>query len=84
MLTVRHNPATLKFDCYKGQSIIPTLTCGTRFNLCDDEDIFVAGRIEYHNVNGYYFICGEGFVTYFIYWNERHSIIRLSFCVDNC
>ncbi len=42
-----------------------TLTCGTRFNLyCDDEDIILEGRIEYHNTNGYYFICDEGDVTY--------------------
>lgn len=65
MLTLRHNPATLRFNCYKGHSIITTLTCGTKFNLySDDEDMLVKGKIEYHNVNGYYFIDNEGYITY--------------------
>ena len=65
MLTIKYNPASERFDCYKDKHIVHPLTCGTRFNLyCDDEDIFVAGRIEHHNTNGYYFICHEGYVTY--------------------
>lgn len=65
MLTLRYNPASMRFDCYKGSKYITTLTCGTRFNLyCDDEDIFVAGRIEHHNTNGYYFIDDKEYVTY--------------------
>ena len=66
MLTLKYNPASERFDLYsKSGKQIATLTCGTRFNLyCDDEDVLVAGRIEHHNVNGYYFICDEGFVTY--------------------
>lgn len=65
MLTLRYNPASMRYDCYKDKHIVYTLTCGTRFNLyCDDEDIVVAGRIESYNVNGYYCICHDGFVTY--------------------
>jgi len=65
MITLRYNPATLRYDCYKDIHVVHTLTCGTTFNLyCDDEGILVAGRIEHHNVNGYYFICDEGYVTY--------------------
>ena len=65
MLTLRYNPAYARYDCYDNGEYVSTLTCGTRFNLyADDEDIFVAGRIEHHNVNGYYFICHEGYVTY--------------------
>lgn len=66
MLTLRYNPATLRYDCYKDSSIITTLCCGTKFNLySDDEEVLVSGTIEYHNVNGYYFICDEqGYVTY--------------------
>ena len=65
MYALRYNPVTERFDCYKGSKYITTLTCGTRFNLyCDDEDVFVAGRIEHHSTHGYYFICDEGDVTY--------------------
>lgn len=65
MLTLKYNPATERFDCYEDKHIVHTLTCGTRFNLyCYDEDVMVAGRIEHHNTNGYYFICHEGYVTY--------------------
>ena len=65
MLTLRYNHASERYDCYKGSKYITTLTCGTRFNLyCDDEVILVAGRIEHHNTNGYYFRCDEGYVTY--------------------
>ena len=65
MLTLKYNPASMRYDCYKGSDYIITLTCGTKFNLyCDDEDVLVEGRIEYHNTNGYYFICHEGYVTY--------------------
>ena len=65
MYALRYNPATERFDCYKDSKYITTLKCGTRFNLyCYDEDVFVEGRIEYHNVNGYYFICHVGYVTY--------------------
>lgn len=65
MLTLRYNPATSRYDCYKGEHIVHTLTRSSRFNIyCDDEDVFVAGRIEHHNINGYYFICHEGYVTY--------------------
>lgn len=65
MLTLKYNPASERYDCYKDKYIVHTLTCGTRFNLyCDDEVILVAGRIEHHNTNGYYFRCDEGYVTY--------------------
>ena len=65
MLTLKYNPASERFDCYENGKCVATLTCGTRFNLyCDDEDIILEGRIEYHNTNGYYFICYEGYVTY--------------------
>lgn len=65
MLTLRYNPATSRYDCYKGEHIVYTLTCGSRFNLySDDEDVFVAGRIEHHNINGYYFIFEAGYVMY--------------------
>ena len=65
MLALRYNPASERFDCYENSECVATLTCGTRFNLyADDEDITVAGRIEHHNINGYYFICDEGCVTY--------------------
>ena len=65
MLTLKYNPATMRFDCYNSGECVATLTCGTRFNLYfDDEDVLVAGKIEYHNVNGYYFICDEEFVAY--------------------
>lgn len=65
MLNLRYNPATGRFDCYVNDNIVATLTCSTRFNLyCDDEDVLIAGRIEYHNTNAYYFICEEGYVTY--------------------
>ena len=65
MYALRYNPASMRYDCYKGSKYITTLTCGSRFNLySDDEDILVAGRIDYHNINGYYFICHEGYVTY--------------------
>lgn len=65
MLTLKYNPASERFDCYENGKCVATLTCGTRFNLyADDEDITVAGRIEHHNINGYYFICDEGYVTY--------------------
>ena len=65
MLTLRYNPSTERYDCYKDSKYITTLACGSRCNLyLDDEGIFVAGRIEHHNTNGYYFICHEGYVTY--------------------
>ena len=65
MLTLRYNPASERFDCYENGEYIAILTCGTRFNLyCDDEDIILEGRIDYHNINGYYFVCYEGYVTY--------------------
>lgn len=49
MLTLRYNPASMR---YENIEYVPTLTCGTRFNLyCDD--VLVAGRIEYHNTEGY-------------------------------
>lgn len=65
MLNLRYNPATGRFDCYENGRCVDTLICGTRFNLyCDDEDILVAGRIEHHNINGYYFIDDDGFVNY--------------------
>ena len=65
MLTLKYNPASMRYDCYENGDYMDTLTCGSRFNLyCDDEDTFVVGRIEHHNTNGYYFICHEGFVTY--------------------
>lgn len=57
MLTLRYNPATSRYDCYKGKHIVHTLTCGSRFNLYfDDEDMLVVGRIEYHSTYGYYWI----------------------------
>ncbi len=60
MLTLKYNPASERFDCYENGEYIAILTCGTRFNLyCDDEDIILEGRIEYHNTNGYYFIGAE-------------------------
>ena len=65
MLTLRYNPASMRYDCYENGEYVTTLTCGTKLNLyCDDEDIFVAGRIEHHNTNGYYFICRKGYATY--------------------
>ena len=65
MLTLRYNPASMRYDCYDNGEYMATLTCGSRFNLyCDDEEGVVAGRIEHHNTNGYYFICHEGYVTY--------------------
>lgn len=65
MLTLRYNPASKRYDCYEDGKYVVTLMCGSRFNLyCDDEDTFVVGSIEYHNVNGYYFICDEGYVMY--------------------
>lgn len=65
MLTLRYNPATSRYDCYKGEHIVHILTCGSRFNLySDDEGTLVAGKIEYHNNNGYYFIDTQGYVTY--------------------
>ena len=65
MLTLRYNPSTERYDCYKDKHIVHPLACGSRCNLyLDDEGIFVAGRIEHHNINGYYFICDEGDVTY--------------------
>ena len=33
MLTLRYNPASMRYDCYKDKHIVYTLTCGTRFNL---------------------------------------------------
>lgn len=65
MLILKYNPASERFDCYEGNEYVTTLTCGTRFNLySDDEDMLVAGTIEHDNVNGYYFIDNEGYVTY--------------------
>lgn len=65
MLTLKYNPDSMRFDCYENGEYVHTLTCGTKFNLyADDEGVFVTGRIEYHNLNGYYFICCEGYVTY--------------------
>lgn len=65
MVTLKYNPTTERFDCYKGSKHITTLTCGIKFNLyCDDEDRFVVGRIEHHNTNGYYFICEDRYVMY--------------------
>ena len=65
MLTLRYNPATERYDCHENGECVSTLTCSTKFILyCDDEDILVAGRIEYHNTSGYYFICNEWYVTY--------------------
>jgi len=65
MLTLRYNPATLRYDCYESNEYVITLSCGTKFNLyCDDEEVLVSGTIEHHNTNGYYFICEQGYVTY--------------------
>lgn len=65
MLTLRYNPATSRYDCYKGEHIVYTLTCGSRFNLySDDEGTLVAGKIEHHNNNGYYFIDNEINIMY--------------------
>ena len=65
MLTLRYNPATERYDCYKDEHIVYTLTCGTRFNLyCNDEGTLVAGKIEHHNNNGYYFIDNEINIMY--------------------
>lgn len=64
-VVVRYNPASERFDCYDTNEYITTLTCGSRFNLyVEDEDIIVAGRIEHHSEYGYYFIDGDGYVTY--------------------
>ena len=50
MLTLKYNPASMRYDCYENGDYMDTLTCGSRFNLyCDDEDTFVVGRIEHHN-----------------------------------
>ena len=50
----------MRYDCYENGEYMATLTCSTKFILyCDDEDILVAGRIEYPNTSGYYFICNE-------------------------
>ena len=55
----------MRYDCYENGEYMATLTCSTKFILyCDDEDILVAGRIEHHNINGYYFIDDDGFVNY--------------------
>ncbi len=65
MLTLRYNPASMRYDCYENGDYVDTFTCGTRFNLYVMMRIlFVAGRIEHHNANGYYFRCHEGYVTY--------------------
>ncbi|CUP53811.1 Uncharacterised protein [Turicibacter sanguinis] len=65
MLTLKYNPASERFDCYENGKCVATLTCGTRFNLyCDDEDVLVAGRIEYHSTHRYYFICHDEYVMY--------------------
>ena len=66
MLTLKYNPVSYRYDLHslKGKQM-HNLACGSRCNLyLDDEGIFVAGRIEHHNTNGYYFICHEGYVTY--------------------
>lgn len=61
MLILKYNPASGRFDCYKGSKYITTLTCGSKFNLyCDDEDRLVAGTIEHHSIHGYYFIDDGG------------------------
>ena len=65
MLTLRFSLASERFDCHKNFEYVTTLTCDIIFNIyIDDEDISVAGRIEHHNANIYYFICHEGHVTY--------------------
>ena len=65
MLTLRYNPATSRYDYYKGEHIVHTIICSSRFNIyCGDEGTLVAGRIEYHNINGYYFIDDKEYVTH--------------------
>lgn len=65
MLTLKYNPATMRFDCYKGAHRVNILSCGMIFNLyVDDEEVLVAGRIEHYSTNGYYFICKDGYVIY--------------------
>ncbi len=42
MLTLKYNPASMRYDCYENGDCMDTLTCGSGFNLyCDDEDTFV-------------------------------------------
>ncbi len=68
MLTLKYNPASMRYDCYKGSKYITTLTCGTRFNLyCDDEGMLVAGRIEYHSIYGDYFIGDDEISIMYLY-----------------
>ena len=79
MLTLKYNPASMRYDCYENGDCMDTLTCGSGFNLyCDDEDTFVVWRIEYHNVNGYYHICKDGYVTY-LYNGMQGTLSWVSF-----
>lgn len=68
MMNLRYNHVARRFDCCKDSKYITTHTCGTRFNLyCYNEDIFVVGRIEYHNLNGYYFIGDDNASVVYLY-----------------
>ena len=80
MLTLRFSRTSERFDCYKNGDYVSMWTCSVRFNLYyDDEYIPVAGRIEHHNVNRYYFICHEGYATY-LYNGMLGTLSWVSFC----
>ncbi len=69
MLTLRYNPASCRYDLLsKNGKQMHTLTCGSRFNLYDDEcNELVAGRIEHNNTYGYYFLGDDEITVLYLY-----------------
>ncbi len=56
------NSSSNEYNCYHAVSnkFIQTLIAGDSFILISDEDDEeIAGRIEYHSLNGYYWIDSE-------------------------
>lgn len=61
---LKFNDEIKRFDCYNAltDEYIHTLICGNPFMLIpEDEDLEIPGRIEYHNVHGYYWTDSEDF-----------------------
>ena len=59
---LKKNQETGRFECYNGltDEYMQTLNCGNPFMLIpEDEDLEIPGRIEYHNIDGYYWIDSE-------------------------
>ena len=59
---LKKNQETGRFECYNGltDEYMQTLNCGNPFMLIpEDEDLEIPGRIESHNIDGYYWMDSE-------------------------